>query len=165
MLLWRHVGAYLFRKIRNTLWALGELHLNSPRLSYDTSITEKRREPNRLIATHRGSQNSFDLAETVQRVSVQSWKFVPRGRPQAVMVPKQTSVTPHGNISNQLQHESISAKNASWKSYPTRSPDMLSTRRNGRIGTCHRNLKKKHNRVRKGTFQRKLSKDEAKCQR
>ena len=41
VLLSRHLGAYLFRELLNTLWALDELHLSGSRLSYDRSITEK----------------------------------------------------------------------------------------------------------------------------
>ena len=60
------------------------------------------------------------------------------------MVPKQTYVTSHRHISNQLEHGSISAKTAPWKSHPTPSHDMLTIRRSGCDGTSHRNLKKKN---------------------
>ena len=73
-----------------------------------------------------------------------------------------TAGTPHGKISNQLQHESISAIKAPLKSHTTRSHDMLTIRRNGCDGISHGNLKK-HNRNRKDTVESKLCKSVVKC--
>ena len=96
-------------------------------------------------------------------IRTRSWKLVLRRRPPAVVVPKQTYVTRHRHIANQLEHGSISAKTAPWKSYPTRSHDMLTTRRNSCDDISHKNLKK-HNRNRKDTVESKLCKSAVKCQ-